>query len=228
MLPSATPYWWSKTYHKIESADEDDSSQFSVEEAKNSQMSPTRSNPFSCTQIILYALSAVGLVAMAMAMTGASITYNAKAVSSITNARPCGNSSVEARANGCVFNQLAWAWLPKTCPSYANQEFKDYREWKYYEDLDGKMEAATEDIWEKVYNNEIPLYTIKGEHMTHCVYLLLSQAQIVRDGSKTIPKMREYDHIEHCAKHLLMKLKNVEGFDKIGTRTPRVSYEQSC
>lgn len=228
MLPSATPSWWSKTYNKIEMADEDDDSQYSIDDAKKSQMRTARNSIFSCTQIILYLLSAVGLVSMAMIMTGASIAYNAQATSTPVNARPCGNSSAEARANGCVFNQLAWAWVPKTCPSYADPEFKEYREWKYYEDLDGNMEAATKDVWEKVYNNEMPLYTIKGEHMTHCVYLLLSQAQIVRDGSKTIPKMREYGHIEHCAKHLLMKLKEVEGFDKIGTRTPRVSYEQAC
>lgn len=180
---------------------------------------------------IMFGLASVGAMSLLILAFFGVMTFYEATIGNTSmhdnNPRPCGNSSTEARANGCVFNQLTWSWIPKSCPSYADQDFKEYRDWKYYADLKGEVEANS-DIWEKVYNNEMPLYTVKGEHMTHCVHLLLSMAQVVRDDSPTIPKLREYGHIKHCADHLLMKLSMLPDFDKIGTKTPLVSYEQNC
>lgn len=239
--PSAPPSWWpsSSSYSQVSNTDTDDdvdNHRPKPEYTDKHRESPIntlpqlKGDPVETTGWgLVTALSVIALVTLLVFAVGgaASFLTTGPAQGSAMNSRPCGNSSAEARANGCVFNQLTWSWIPKSCPSYADKEFKEYRDWKYYADLQGDV-PANDDIWEKVYNNEMRLYTVKGEHMTHCVHLLLSMAQVVRDGSPTIPKLREYDHIKHCADHLLMKLSMLPDFDKIGTKTPLVSYEQSC
>lgn len=64
---------------------------------------------------------------------------------------PCGNSSAEARALGCRFDQLTWAWMPGHCPSHANDAFMNAEEqpWLYFEDVHGKKVVEGE-AWESV------------------------------------------------------------------------------
>ena len=92
--------------------------------------------------------------------------------------RACGNTSSEALSNGCTFDQLLWAWLPPSCPHYANDEFVAAEDWVFYVDPYTK-EKTTPETWEKAMNNEIGLWGEMREHLTHCVYMLLSVGQVV-------------------------------------------------
>jgi len=77
-------------------------------------------------------------------------------------------------------------------------------------------------------NNEIHLYGERREHITHCVYLMLSVAQVVRDGTPYAKKLVEYEHLAHCAKLMLKSLRRDKGWNSMDTLVPFVDYGVSC
>ncbi|KXX73735.1 hypothetical protein MMYC01_208496 [Madurella mycetomatis] len=139
----------------------------------------------------------------------------------------CGNSATEARALGCTFDQLTWSWYPPSCPHYANDEFVKAEDWKFYLDKYGQEEATSED-WERAMNNELQLYGERREHITHCVYLMLSVAQVVRDGTPHPKKLVEYGHLAHCATLMLRSLRKDKYWKSMDTLVPFVDYSVTC
>jgi hypothetical protein len=146
-----------------------------------------------------------------------------------SNSRPhlCGNSSAEARALGCRFNQLTWAWLPPDCPMYANDQFMAAEEWVYWEDLE-RTKAVGEEVWDEVLDGERMIFAELREHATHCVYYFLSASQVIRDGTPYYDKMVNYDHHEHCANMLLGLLRKLPEWHELNTLAGTVSYDQYC
>jgi len=139
----------------------------------------------------------------------------------------CGNSSAEALARGCTFDQLMWSWYPPSCPHYKNKEYLRAEEWTFYLDTEGK-EVATGDMWRKAIDNEVPLWGERREHLTHCVYLFLSLGQIIREGSRFPAIMVEDEHLDHCAKKILASLRRDEDWNLLDTAVPPVEYSVSC
>ncbi|OAP64503.1 hypothetical protein AYL99_00475 [Fonsecaea erecta] len=140
---------------------------------------------------------------------------------------PCGNSSAEARALGCRFNQLTWAWLPPNCPMYANDQFVEEEEWVYWEDLD-QTKPVGDDVWAEVLDGDRKIFAEMREHATHCVYFLLQLSQVVRDGTPYYDKMVDYEHHEHCANKLLGLLKKLPEWHELDTLAGTVSFDQYC
>jgi hypothetical protein len=142
---------------------------------------------------------------------------------------PCGNSSAEAQALGCKFNQLTWAWLPPNCPMYANNEFLEAEDWVYWEDLD-QTKPVGDDVWAEVLDGDRKIFAELREHATHCVYYFLSLSQAVRDGTPYYDKMVEYKHHEHCANMLLGLLRKlpVPEWHELNTLAGTVSFDQYC
>lgn len=139
----------------------------------------------------------------------------------------CGNSTAEALARGCSWDQLTWSWYPPHCPHYANDEFMDAEPWVYYADPYGKT-AVEGDTFAQAMDNRTQLYGERREHMTHCVYLFLSLGQIVRDGTRHVERLVEYEHLHHCAKIILEVLQQDAHWHDMETSVPQVSYSQSC
>ena len=139
----------------------------------------------------------------------------------------CGNSSAEARALGCTFDQLTWSWYPPSCPHYANDEFVQAEEWKFYMDKYGRQEASKED-WERAMNNELQLHGERREHITHCVYLMLSVGQVLRDGTPYAKKLVNYEHLDHCAKMMLKSLRKDKYWKSMDTLVPFVDFTVTC
>ncbi|KIY02387.1 uncharacterized protein Z520_02525 [Fonsecaea multimorphosa CBS 102226] len=140
---------------------------------------------------------------------------------------PCGNSSAEARALGCRFNQLTWAWLPPNCPMYANDQFVQAEKWVYWEDLD-QTKPVDDDVWEEVLDGDRKIFAELREHATHCVYLFLSLSQVIRDGTPYYDKMVEYRHHEHCANMLTGLLRKLPEWHELNTLAGTVSFDQYC
>lgn len=138
----------------------------------------------------------------------------------------CGDTAAEARAVGCTWDQLMWAWYPPNCPHYANDDFIAADDWNFFSDPWGT--EATEAEWEAGLNNERTLFSRHGEHLTHCLYFFLSVGQVVRDGTPATPKLRNYDHLHHCVKMLLPVVRAHGNYSLINTKTPAVSYEEYC
>ncbi|KAJ5113793.1 hypothetical protein N7456_002327 [Penicillium angulare] len=143
---------------------------------------------------------------------------------------PCGNSTAEALALGCKFDQLMWAWYPAHCPHYANDEFlnaEPERPWQFYINPYTRQ-VANDEEWVDAMDNKVRIYGERREHLTHCVFMFLSLGQIIRDGTKYTPRQVEYPHLEHCAELLLEGLKNDTHWYDVQTQAPHVLYNQDC
>lgn len=143
---------------------------------------------------------------------------------------PCGNSSAEALARGCSFDQLMWAWYPRYCPHYANAEYLEAepdQPWRFFVDPYKKTVASEQD-WVNALDNRAPVYGERREHLTHCVYMFLSLGQIIRDGTRYTPRQVDYEHLEHCAGLLLDNLRESSDWYQIQTKAPHVFYDQDC
>jgi hypothetical protein len=139
----------------------------------------------------------------------------------------CGNSSAEALSLGCTWDQLTWAWLPPNCPHYANDEFVQAGNWKFYTDPLGKQEAVGA-AWTEGLDNKVALWGQRGEHLTHCIYMFLSLGQIIRDGTSYHQKLTSYEHVDLCSEILLEALRQDPNWDKVETSTGKVSYNEHC
>lgn len=142
----------------------------------------------------------------------------------------CGNSSAEAVLRGCSFDQLTWSWYPSHCPHYANDQFLNAEPgspWIYYSDPYNKTQASGED-WAEAIDNKRQIWGQRREHLTHCVYMLLSLGQIIRDGTPYVPMLVSYEHLDHCSKVLLEALRQGESWHDVETRVPKIAYDQNC
>jgi hypothetical protein len=139
----------------------------------------------------------------------------------------CGNSSSEAKALGCTFDQLTWSWYPSSCPHYANDEFINAEKWTFYLDKYGHQQPSDKD-WERVMDNKLRLYGERREHITHCVYLMLSVGQIMRDGTPYAKKLLDYEHLAHCAELMLSTLRKDKHWHSMDTLVPFVDYDVTC
>ncbi|KAB5540215.1 hypothetical protein GE09DRAFT_1061980 [Coniochaeta sp. 2T2.1] len=138
----------------------------------------------------------------------------------------CGKTAAEARNAGCSWDQLMWAWYPPNCPHYANDAFLSADNWKFFSDPWGT--EATDLEWEKGLNNELQLFSRHGEHLTHCLFFFLSVGQVLRDGTPATPKLRNYEHLQHCVKMIPPVVRSHANYSLINTKTPAVSYEEYC
>lgn len=143
---------------------------------------------------------------------------------------PCGNSTAEALALGCKFDQLMWAWYPAHCPHYANDDFLNAepdQPWQFYINPYTRQ-VANEEEWVDAMDNKVRIYGERREHLTHCVFMFLSLGQIIRDGTKYTPRQVEYPHLQHCAELLLDALRNDTHWYDVQTQAPHVLYNQDC
>ncbi|KAJ5524670.1 hypothetical protein N7494_011320 [Penicillium frequentans] len=162
-----------------------------------------------------------------LAVIGLLTAPNAKLRNNVDQVLPCGSSSAQAWARGCSFDQLMWSWYPKHCPHYANDEYLNVQDWKFYSDPYTK-EVVDSTNWTKVLDNEILVYGERGEHLTHCVYMFLSLGQILYNGGRYTQRYIDYTHMEHCASILLEALQKDVHWHDIETFAGRVLYDQNC
>lgn len=141
----------------------------------------------------------------------------------------CGNTSAEALALGCSFDHLTWSFYPPHCPHYTNDRFRaaEPDPFGYYETL-GSLEPINDSDFFGVIERQGGVWVEKREHLTHCVYLLLAQGQIVRDGTPHTPIMVDYEHLEHCADILLENLRKDDEWRMRNTFSHEIHYDQDC
>jgi hypothetical protein len=73
--------------------------------------------------IFLYVITTIFGVAMLVTLVLYQFKFSNTKKPSQSHTNTCGNSSSEALSLGCSFDQLMWAWHPKQCPHYANDEY---------------------------------------------------------------------------------------------------------
>lgn len=139
----------------------------------------------------------------------------------------CGNSTSEALSRGCSFDYMMWSWYPPHCPHYTDNLFRAAESFPYYKTLQDTEPIESRDLF-TVIENQGSVWAVKGEHLTHCVYMLLAQGQIIRDGTGFAPILVEYEHLEHCAEFLLESVRKDDEWLHKNALTPRPRYNQLC
>lgn len=105
----------------------------------------------------------------------------------------CGNSSAEALANDCVFDELLLSWVPSQCPRRQETKFMDYMNWTWpmYADLEGEQPLDRHQLsrWDhKEY------YTTQREHSGHCMFIMLRFFDSVRYGNRVDSMAMHHPH----------------------------------
>lgn len=89
--------------------------------------------------------------------------------------------------------------------------------WAYWNDLD-RTTSVEGAAWEEVLDGERAVFGEKREHLTHCIYLSLSLAQLLHTGGAYWERLVDLEHHKHCARMLLKELRGSEGGKEMGRR----------
>jgi hypothetical protein len=125
----------------------------------------------------------------------------------------CGNSTAEARAQGCVFDVLTNMWVPELCwDQEGTEEFMRTAPWQGYDQSDGKRLLTLEEMSERVGKDRLapdpsspPYWTPLREHVIHCALMWQRQHRGFMSGN---PKRLDfhslsYQHTVHCSSSLV-------------------------
>jgi len=113
----------------------------------------------------------------------------------------CGNSTSEAKANGCRFDVMMHSWVPQECyDEELSEEYIQANEFKFFSDPKARVEVPMEVVRLGEFTE---LYTGLSHHVLHCTYiwrlLMLSATQERPFDSLSSSE----DHTGHCGAILL-------------------------
>ena len=151
----------------------------------------------------------------------------------ITKHLHCGNSTAEARAQGCVFDVLTNMWVPELCwDKEGTEEFMRTAPWQGYDMQDGKRLLTLEEMSERVGKDRLapdpsspPYWTPLREHVIHCALMWQRQHRGFMSGnSKKLDfHSLSYQHTVHCSSSLVHMAgagdKPPDALDKVAIRT---------
>lgn len=121
----------------------------------------------------------------------------------------CGQSVAEAQDRGCIYDNLAKAWIPSVCPQVGTQEFVEagYQApnsggWPYYADKEGKRRLTDDElafeIAEPFVENGLRFWTTEREHVEHCTWLLIRMAHVLVTDARRDTLVQNVHHSNHC------------------------------
>ncbi|EEA21605.1 hypothetical protein TMatcc_008971 [Talaromyces marneffei ATCC 18224] len=145
----------------------------------------------------------------------------------------CGNSTAEARAQGCVFDVLTNMWVPEQCwDREGTEEFMRTAPWQGYDHQDGKRMLTLDEMSERVGRDRLgpdpttpPYWTPLREHVIHCALMWQRQHRgfIGGIGKKLDFHSLSYQHTLHCSRSLVHMAgageKTPDPLDKIAIKT---------
>jgi hypothetical protein len=119
-----------------------------------------------------------------------------------TNARllSCGNSPLEAREAGCIYDILLNNWVPAPCADQEwVDEYMDDESWGGYED-----EAMTRRLTVAEMSERAFYYTSIRDHVNHCAIMWKKQFTVLYEVRKHFDTViSSPGHTEHCAQYLM-------------------------
>jgi len=111
---------------------------------------------------------------------------------------PCGHSVDSARAAGCKFSPMVWAWYPPACyDNELEQEFLSIPGWEYYTTKELKEQDRI--AREEVERGDHPkVYTNLSYHRNHCVYSAMKLLRSFLGVTLSDNYVLSMSHMEHC------------------------------
>jgi hypothetical protein len=151
----------------------------------------------------------------------------------ITKHLHCGNSTEEARTQGCVFDVLTNMWVPEPCwDKEGTEEYMRTAPWQGYDTQDAKRQLTLEEMSERVGHDRLapdltspPYWTPLREHVIHCALMWQRQHRGFLSGkSKKLDfHSLSYQHTVHCSSSLVHMAgagdEMPDPLDKIAIRT---------
>jgi hypothetical protein len=112
---------------------------------------------------------------------------------------PCGETSAEAQAKGCVFDVMTMAWQSPECfDEDLNEEFMAQGPWDFYADQTGAMKLSYEQVAQKGQVS----WTTRRYFVLHCVYAYKGLHRVWQRGWRLDSNSASAEHTEVCARVL--------------------------
>jgi hypothetical protein len=132
----------------------------------------------------------------------------------------CGNTTSEAKANGCKFDLLSYSWMPEACfdhqtatefEAWMAAEDRALGSWPFFEDREGtrrimdkKTLSERTDVW---------TYSTDEEHFGHCLFLARRLHRIVDGEARLSSSFDHVEHTVHCTSKILEDLVSPPSFE---------------
>lgn len=115
----------------------------------------------------------------------------------------CGNNPSEAKANGCIFDVMNYAWTRPECyDEGASKEALSRGPWKWYLDANATQPLEGQDLERLAFETEV--WTEHSYHVAHCLYSLKLVHRAGMSGQWMLKEVGSWNHTLHCD-DLLMK-----------------------
>lgn len=129
-----------------------------------------------------------------------------KALSSRPNPLPCdcGDSVAEAKAMGCIYDDMAPAWLPPHCTDPELKAEWDKAgdgpngRWQYWADANHTRELSMEEVSLLADTPGEYFYTTPRWHLMHCFYYWRKQHRASFTGVTIEGRYKSERHVKHC------------------------------
>ncbi|TDZ36151.1 hypothetical protein C8034_v002435 [Colletotrichum sidae] len=112
----------------------------------------------------------------------------------------CGNTTAEARANGCKYDILLNHWVPAAC--FDRNSVEEYREdesWGAYADINMTQRLTVDEMSERDF-----YWTSIRDHVNHCAIMWRRQFYALYDERPAIDSIvTSPGHTEHCSQYLM-------------------------
>ena len=115
----------------------------------------------------------------------------------------CGASIEEAKAKGCIFDNMSYAWVQPACHhEELLAEYRNRTEMPYYSDRSLKPEYRIP-IEEIMRGDYIRAWAPEKHHPLHCAFMLSKIHLILINHLPIDSKTSEYAHTTHCGMVLM-------------------------
>jgi hypothetical protein len=116
----------------------------------------------------------------------------------------CGNSTAEAKENGCLFDVMIHSWVPEACYYEAlSEEYIQANNFRFFSDPEAKREVSMEFVRRGEFEE---LYTGLDHHVLHCAYIWRILVLSTTSGRQLDSLSSSEDHTGHCTATLLQGL----------------------
>ncbi|KAL0930015.1 uncharacterized protein CTRU02_211227 [Colletotrichum truncatum] len=105
----------------------------------------------------------------------------------------CGTTATEAKARGCHFDPVSFAWLPEECLDLDLAEEFRALNWTLYADIHGTKIKSEEEF----SSDTTDTFLTNENHVLHCVYSWKRLHRSIQ-ARKPLHSGLSYDHTKHC------------------------------
>ena len=217
-----------KTYRPVPPGEKDSDSEYSVGPSLEDQ--PTASTPTDCEQpklgkglrLVLIGGGTLLVFFLGLLIAGSLIVGTAPDTSyanihststkqhfmtpqpwNDSTPSPCGSTIESARAAGCQWSSMIWAWFPAACyDRELEQEFLNESDWEWFSTRDLRPESKLSR--EAILRGDEPKAYVTGHyHKFHCAYAFKKLFRSVLGVSMGDNYLLTMGHMHHCEGNML-------------------------